>query len=299
MRLFFAHLFVAGLVFAAVADDSLSDSIAADNRPGFFHHLLQKGRFDQASLEYERLRFDGYHDSCALACELGNALLKAREAERAEALFEEAVGMTRGASQDSGKAVSGLIRAYLMRNKPALARHEIDGLDSATGAVLGKGEVSFLRSATFASSYRVDSSRTYLAAAVKSGTTPILLTARLDSLLTWYRSRNMKNPLYAFVYSSAIPGWGHWYVGDRKKAVASFALMAGLSGVLCYEGYRFYRGDTRERYIRGMDMLLVWGLVWRRYYGGIRKAAHQRAVEINRNMQLEYQERLKGIVAEE
>jgi hypothetical protein len=299
MRIFFAHFFVISLVFAAVAGDSLSDSIAVDDRPGFFHHLLQKGRFDQASLEYERLRFEGYHDSCALACELGNALLSTQGAERAEALFEEAVGMAPGGSQDSGKAVSGLIRAYLIRNKPALARHEIDGLDSATGAVLGKGEISFLRSATFASSYRVDSSRAYLAAAVKSGATPILRTARLDSLLTWYRSSNMKNPLYAFVYSSAIPGWGHWYVGDRKKAVASFALMAALSGVLCYEGYRFYRGDTHERYVRGMDIFLVYSLVWRRYYGGIRKAAHQRAVEINRNVQLEYQERLRGIVAQE
>jgi|WetSurMetagenome_2_1015567.scaffolds.fasta_scaffold42605_4 hypothetical protein len=299
MRIFIAHLFIARLVLTAWAGDSLSDSIAADHRPEFFHHLLQKGEFDQASLEYERLRFEGYHDSCALACELGNALLKAQGAERAEALFEEAVGMTPGGSQDSGKAVSGLIRAYLMRNKPALARHEIDGLDSATGAVLGKGEVSFLRSATFASSYRVDSSRAYLAAAVKSGATPVVLTARLDSLLTWYRSSNMKNPLNAFLYSSAIPGWGHWYVGDRKKAVASFALMAGLSGVLCYEGYQFYRGDTQERYVRGMDLFLVYSLVWRRYYSGIRKAAHQRAIEINRNVQLEYQERLRGIVAEE
>jgi hypothetical protein len=298
MRLFFAHLVTFSFFLSARADDSISPEIPMDAGQGFFRHELQQGRLDNAALEYERLRFSGCPDSARLALDLGNAQLKACEAERAEALLENAVAMTEGHTPIASMVLSGLIRAYLMRNKPALARSELDGLDSATSAILGKREVSFLRGATFASSYRVDSSRKYLGVAA-SDSVHAGQTARLDSLLTWYRSRGMKNPLYAFLYSSAIPGWGHWYVGDRKKGVASFALMAALSGVLCYEGYRFYRGDTRERYVRGMDIFLVYGLAWRRYYGGIRKAAHQRAVEYNRNVQLEYQERLRGILAEE
>jgi hypothetical protein len=290
-------LLVSAIMMAAWADDSIPAGRSDTSGSGFFRHLIVTGQVDMAAQEYERLRFFGHTDSLRFACELGDALLRGRTAERAEALFEEAVDMARGSAQQA-EAESGLMRAYLMLRKPALVRSELDGLDSTARTAMGSDAIAYYRGLTHASSYRVDSARRILGA-IGSGSRFAGGARKVDSLLIWYRSQELKNPLKAFLYSSAIPGWGHWYVGDRKKAVASFTLMAALSGVLCYEGYRFYRGDTQERYVRGMDMFLVWGLAWRRYYGGIRKAAHQRATEINRNVQLEYQERLKGIVAEE
>ena len=108
----------------------------------------------------------------------------------------------------------------------------------------------------------------------------------------------MKNPIHAFLYSSAIPGWGHWRIGDRGKAVKSFLLMAGLTGLIGYEGYLLSRGDGRQRYVYGMDIFIVGGLLWRRYYNSIRKAAYERAIEYNQHVQLEYQRRLREIISE-
>ena len=297
MKAFAMPFMAAAVIMTAWAGDSLPVNPESGLEPGFFRHLIATGQVDMAAREYERLRFFGHADSLRLACELGAALLGNREAGKAEALFEDAMDMAKGSAKQ-GHAVSGLMRAYLMQRKPALATSELDGLDSARREALGSDAITYFRSLTHASSYQVDSARHTLGA-LGEGSPFVLRAQKIDSLLIWYRSQEMKNPLYSFLYSSAIPGWGQWYVGDKKKAVASFILMAALSGVLCYEGYRFYRGDRQERFVCGMDMFLIWGLVWRRYYGGIRKASHQRAVEINRNVQLEYQERLQRIIAEE
>jgi hypothetical protein len=272
-------------------------SSAADTTDAFFPRLIAIGELDGAALEYERLMFLGHADTVNLSCRLGEAQLAGGASEKAEALFERAVELA-GDPPQKALAEYGLLRAYLSRRKSALARSEIDGLDSATRVVMGNETETYFAGLVHASAYRVDSARSVLSR-VPADSRYGQNAAGVDTLLTWYRSQDMKNPLYAFIYSSAIPGWGHWYVGDRKKAAASFGLMAGLSGLLCYEGYRFYRGDARERYVRSMDMFLVWGLVWRRYYNGIRKAAHQRAAEKNRNIQLEYQERFRRILAEE
>jgi hypothetical protein len=263
----------------------------------FFEYLLKKREINSAGLEYERLLFSGVADTFTLTCSLGAALLGNKEAEKAEALYERAVDIANDPEQKA-KAESGLIRAYLMRRKPALAQSELNGLDSAVRTVLGSDAAAWLSILTYATAYQVDSARQALLS--MTGNSRYDAKARdLDSLLTWYRSQGMKNPLNAFIYSSAVPGWGYWYIGDRKKAAASFALMAGVSAFMCYEGYRFYRGDTQERYIRGMDLFLIWGVVWRRYYHGIRKASHHRVVEINGNVQIEYQRRLSGIIAGE
>jgi hypothetical protein len=290
-------IMTAAVIMTAQAGDSLSAWRENDLEPGFFMSLVATGQVDMAAREYERLRFLGYADSLGLACELGAALLCSRDAARSEAVFTEAMDMA-GGSAKQGDALSGLVRSWLMQRKSALVSNELDGLDSVAREAFGCDAITYYRGLTHASSYRVDSARQVLGA-LGDGSPFEPRARKIDSLLVWYRSRQMKNPLNAFLYSSAVPGWGQWYVGDRKKAVASFALMAALSGVLCYDGYRFYRGGRQERYVRGMDLFLVWGLAWRRYYGGIRKAAHQRAVEINRNVQLEYQERLRRIIAEE
>jgi hypothetical protein len=119
---------------------------------------------------------------------------------------------------------------------------------------------------------------------------------QLDTLLNWYRAQKIRHPLYTYVYATAVPGWGHWYNGDKKGAVSAFGLMAALTGILGYEAYRFYEGDARQRYVHGMDFAVIGGLLWRRYHGSSRKAAYNQTISRNANIQLEFQERLRSIL---
>jgi len=74
--------------------------------------------------------------------------------------------------------------------------------------------------------------------------------------------------------------------------------MAAISALACWEGYRFYRGDTRVRYESGMDLFLVISLLWNRYHGSIRKAGYNQAIMHNRAIQLQYQSGLRTILTE-
>jgi hypothetical protein len=280
----------------AGGNDTLSPVTQNSAGRQFFESLLMEGRCDLAALEYERLLHDRYEIDAGISCDLGEALLTSGNFDKAEYAFENALAQAGTDPASYATAKFGIARTYLMQRKPMLALDELNTFDTA-GATLDKDRAALYASAVYAASYSIDSAQKYLGA-VTTTSRYTSKAKRLDTLLDWYTSRGMKNPLTAYLYSSAIPGWGHWYIGDRKKAAKSFLLMAGLSGLLCYEGYHFYRGDLRQRYIRGMDIFLLWGLAWRRYYGGIRKAAHQQAVEYNQNVQLEYQERLRAIIAE-
>lgn len=281
----------------AMGDDTLSLVQPDSTGKQFFESLLTEGRCDLAALEYERLLHDRHEIGAGVSCDLGEALLTSGDFDKAEYAFENALAQAGTDPASYATAKFGIARTYLMQRKPMLALDELNSFDTAAGATLDKDHAALYTSAVYAASYSIDSAQKYLGA-VTTTSRYTSKAKRLDTLLDWYTSRGMKNPLTAYLYSSAIPGWGHWYIGDRKKAAKSFLLMAGLSGLLCYEGYQFYRGDLRQRCIRGMDIFLIGGLAWRRYYGGIRKAAHQQAVEYNRNVQLEYQKRLRGIIAE-
>jgi hypothetical protein len=272
----------------AQAEDSLSD-------PKFFNYLLTTGKSELAALEYERLQHEQSSIGANLSCELGDALLRSGNLDMAENTYENTLASADADSQVYKTAKLGIIRVYLLQRKPLLALNELNSENAVKGSAFEKDVVDFYKSAAYAASYAIDTSKLIIDS-IPGNSRYINKAKRLDGLLTWYKSQGMKNPLYAYVYSSAVPGWGQWYIGDRKKAVTSFLLMTGLSGLLCYEGYRFYHGDSRERWVYGMDMFLTWGIAWRRYYNGIRKSAHQRVVEYNQHVQLEYQKRLRKII---
>jgi hypothetical protein len=153
----------------------------------------------------------------------------------------------------------------------------------------------YLDCAVNASSYQVDSARKDLPVLLKD---PVYVTraAKIDTLLSWYRKQELRNPMNTYLYATVVPGWGQWYNNDKKGAVAAFGLMAALTGIIGWEGYAFYRGETRQRYVCAMDIFLVANVLWRRYHGTIRKAAYDQSVTINATIQLEYQKRLRSIL---
>lgn len=261
----------------------------------FFDHLVAQNETGFAALEFERLRHFGGIDSVRLACDLGYAFLDRKEYGKAESYFELAASLAGNPSPGYGRAISGLVRTYILQGKAALAQNELDHLEQASLESVGEHERIFLRSVIYAARYKTDSALTSLKI-IQADSTFANRASNLDTLLQWYNAQRFTNPLYAFIYSSAIPGWGHWYVGDQKKAAASFGLMALLGSVLCFEGYRMYDGNREQRYVYSMDMFLIWGLGWRRYYSSIRKAAHQKAVEHNRDIQVRFQDELAEII---
>jgi hypothetical protein len=291
-------LFIAMMAMVSgAAGDSLTRTSEEKADTFFFNHLLVTGRGDLAALEYERLLHGSSGVPAGLSCRFGDALLKGGDYDGAVYAFENALD---GAEADSGSYLSaklGIARSYILQRKPLLALNELGAFGAEAGSGRDTGIVSFYKSAAFAAAYSLDSSRKILSGLA---THPACLdkAKRLDTLIAWYKSSGMKDPFYAYLYSSVIPGWGHWRIGDRLKAVKSFALMAGLTGILGFEGYLFYRGNRQQRYVIAMDMFIVGGLLWRRYYNGIRKAAYDRAVEYNQHVQIEYQRRLSEIVSE-
>ena len=267
------------------------------NPTGFTAFLLAKGDIDAAALEYERLRAAGQGDSTALGCTLGELYLRTDPA-KAEIYFNEAC--ERG-SRDTAlrvRAEQGLILAYLLQRKSVLARNELAEFTKGDSVPLAPAARAFLKCLIDASLYLVDSARAGLFFLSKD-TVYSRRAARIDDLLAWYRKQGLKDPTYTYLYASAVPGWGQWYNNDKKGAVAAFGLMATLSGIIVWDGYRFYRGDTRLRYVCGMDIFLLGGLLWRRYQGSIRKAAYNQSLAINANIQLEYQKRLRSILCME
>jgi hypothetical protein len=277
------------------ADDSLIQGPQGSADPGFFNYLLGIGRSELAVLEYERLKHEQAEISGDLSCKLGIALLKAGDYEKAEYAFENALGPDDVDSDASITAKLGMVRSYILQRKPLLAVNELNTFGTGIGSGRDNELLSFYRGAAFAASYAIDSSKRLLNS-IDTTWRYNKKVKQLDSLLAWYKSSGMKDPFKAFVYSSAIPGWGHWQIGDRAKAVKSFLLMAGLTALMGYEAHRFYRGNRQQRYIYGMDIFIVGGLLWRRYYNSIRKAAYERAVQYNQQVQLEYQKRLREII---
>lgn len=288
-------------VMIASAQDSTcstpySEPVKNENHspsPPFFAHLLNIGQSDLAAFEYKRDHQSHSLNGTDAVSKLGNELLHDGDFKLAEDIFEDLLEQDATDSSTYTTAKHGLIRTYLLQRKPNLALNELATFDP--GIPLDKNAVRFYKGVIHAASYRVDSSENDLN--MITGQSPFSDKARqLKDLMAWYQSNNMKNPLTAYVYSSALPGMGHWYLGDRKKAAKSFLLMTGLSALIGYEGYRFYRSDSNRRFVYGMDIFLVWGFAWRRYYNSIRKAAHQQAVAYNQSVQIEYQKRLHSIL---
>jgi hypothetical protein len=264
---------------------------------GFFNHLLETGRSDIAGLEYERLLYEESGVSAGLSCKFGDSLLKAGDYDRAEYAFENALNAAGRDSHYYAAARFGIIRSYIMQRKPLLALNELAAFDTPSDSTADIDLISLYKSAAYAAAYSIDSSKRLLVSIARPSRCADKVL-RLDSLITWYESSGMKDPFNAYVYSSAIPGWGHWRIGERTKATASFMLMAGLTGLLGYEGYRFCRGNKQQRYVYGMDIFLVGSLLWRRYYNSIRKAAYERSVEYNQRIQVEYQRKLREIIGQ-
>lgn len=286
-----ASLLFSGIFFAFC---SAGQDARLPKQPDFASFLIANGDADAAGLEYERVRAAGLNDSAALTCMLGELYLKT-DAAKAEFYFNEASEAAPPGSALMLRADQGLILAYLLERKSLLAENELAGFIKRDSGSHASSTCSFLACAIDASLYRVDSARIHL---------PHLLTdsvysqrtALIGALLDWYRKQELRHPLYTYVYSTAVPGWGQWYNKDKKGAVAALGLMATLSGIIGWEGYRFYRGDLRQRYVCGMDIFLVAGLLWRRYHGSIRKAAYNETLMSNATIQLEYQRRLRSIL---
>jgi hypothetical protein len=248
-------------------------------------------------MEYERIHgCDGF-DSLDLACRIGNAHLIAHQPSKAEGYFEQACSMPLSRAVDRMQAETGLIRTYLTEGKASLARHELEQACLAESTGTGDYCAAYLKSLIYAAQFKVDSARQYLKIVEKD---PLYAgrAGKLDSIFTWYRAQHLKNPMYALGLSCIIPGAGQWYVGNKKSAIGSFGLMVALSALTGWEGYRFYRGDTRVRYESGMDLFLVISLLWNRYYHSIRKAGYDQAIIHNRIIQLQYQSGLRSILAE-
>lgn len=297
-RVWFAAGCLCTLVPFGVMSDTLNaDTLLAATKPefSFAEHLLDIGKPEFALVETERLLHVNKLPGTAFASHLTDSLLASGMVDKSEKLNEH---ILEGAVPNSGEytaASLGLIKSYLLERKPLLARTELDVLQFDSLSKDSADIRTFYRSLTFAVSYQIDSARMCLEN-LTAGSKFADEKKELLVLLDWYQSTGMKNPLNAYLYSSALPGLGHWYLGEKRKAVKSFLLMAGLTGILAYEGYHFYRGDVQERYVRGMDIFLVYSLAWRRYHGSIRKAAHQRAIEKNQNIQLEFQKRIKSLL---
>lgn len=260
----------------------------------FLEYLTTGSNSDFAELEYERQKFNGSL-SIKRACKpLGFSLIEAGRFDKALRVFEDLYQCSTTDYDLFRTAKSGIICTYLMQNKPGLALNELEPVTAKTSS-LDSSSTHFYKSVAYASLYDIDSALRHLKR-IPSTSALKPYTDTLLSLLRWYRNHSMKNPLTAYLYSSALPGWGHWYGGHKMQATKSFMLMAGLTGLIGYEAYRFWHGNRNERCIRGMDIFLVWSLAWRRYYGSIRNASHQVVVADNQRIQLEFQKRLRNII---
>jgi hypothetical protein len=290
MKAIAAMLIGCGALFAAGATGMPQCSQA------FARHCAEAGDPEAASLEYERLLSVDTTDRAGQLCRLGELWLM-RNGPRAERYFERACESAGDNLPARTRAENGLVRAYLFQGKPLVARNELDNYPRADSTGATVAERQFLKAALFAGAYEVDSCRR-LIVPLENDPAFAPRAHHLESLLSWYQGAPLKNPLNTYLYSSAIPGWGHWYNGDRKKAVTSFALMGILTGLMVYEAYDFYKGPGEKRYIAGMDLFLVGELLWKRYYNSIRKAAHDRSVSINRSIQIRYQRRLREVLLE-
>jgi hypothetical protein len=278
------------VLIATAAGDQLESSVA------FARHCAETGDLEASSLEFERLLACDTIDRAGQLCRLGELWLT-RNGPRAEHYFEQACEAAGENASVMTLAQNGLVRAYLFQGKPMVARNELDNfpMEDTSGAKISDRQ--FLKAVLFAGAYEFDSCRSTLSLIKKNPTSDTRIH-QLDSLLSWYHGAPLKNPVYTYLYSSAIPGWGHWYNGDRKKAVTSFTLMAALTGLVCYEAYTIYKGPGEKRYVAGMDLFIVGGLFWKRYYNSIRRAAQDRSVAINRDIQIHYQRRLRGFLVE-
>jgi hypothetical protein len=283
--------------FVYVCSVQATNSCAPQSAEGrFCQSLIAGNQLNHAALELQRLRFFNNPDTICCMQQMAWASFYHKKFSHAEALFEQLFSASMPGSLQQKEATTGLVYTFCMQGKTALAQQEITTPQNQDSCAALTSQHTLLAGIISAASFQTDSARQQLA--------PLCADARyspmvnqLDTLFTWYQSQQFKNPVSAYVFSSALPGAGHLYNGNKKKAGASMALMAGLGTVIGISGYQFYKGDARGRLVAGMDIFLVSSLLWRRYYNSIRKASYESAVQQNKNIQAKYLVRLHAVIA--
>ena len=290
-----------GLLLFAVAsggNDSLmtvttesNDSPAADVS-AFADYLYSRGEYTLAAHEYQR---GSEQNSCEPMMFAAKALARAGKHETAVRRYEQVIDLCGHEPNLDRAARAGLVRLYILQEKFNLARFELNELRNLyTAASLSMDTLAYLEILIDAHTYRTDSAAQKIAAIAPSS--PFAQQIRqLHELFTSYKKEEFKHPLEAYVFSTALPGAGQIYAGNHRLGIQAMTVMGLVGGLIVYSGYEFATGDTRQRYIAGMDIGVLSLLVWRRYYKGIQKTAFESAVFNNQQIQKKYQQKLKKI----
>ncbi len=265
--------------------------ISPDSQLAFADYLAEKKEHSFSILEYSRYKNILGANTAFADYKLGKIWQEIGNFPKASEFFENVINTENDSSQIKVKAHIKLIKNCILQNNLSLARFEINQLRNYTNKK-HENELFFLEALTYAHEYKLDSTKINI---LKSDSIYKSKINKLEMTFAKYKKQKFKNPKIAYSLG-IIPGMGHYYTGDKKQATGAFLLVNSLMSVMAWNTYKLITCENKqEKYIASMDLLVVGGFLWKRYYDGSRKNAFESAIRYNRNIQIEYQDNLRKI----
>jgi hypothetical protein len=237
--------------------------------------------------------FHGAGDSLHLNIKIGDAYKYMGRPTRAQLWYEKTVDL--GHESIAKKALFKLVELDLLKEKPSLARFELQEMKSYSFNTDDSAHWEFLWALSHVYDFENDSAKALLSL-IHKDSPYYKKSSRILDRIKEYEKIPLKNPFLAMAFSSIVPGSGQYYMGRKKEALGAFMLHSGLGALLSYTVYKGFQahrnGKVGERRIAVMDFSIVFTMIFLRYYNGGRMNAFKYALEYNAKVQKNY---LKGI----
>jgi hypothetical protein len=201
--------------------------------------------------------------------------------------------------QDTGRCIAahfGLAEVYLRTGQAALARFELNSLSDYG---LSPAQVD-QRRLHYALAFLLTRDNRQALRVLDSVTVDSLMEGPARSMRDLIAADQLLvrlNPEIARL-KALVPGWGQWYAGRPGNAANAFLLNGALLAGLAYSAYRGSRNyrDGGPYTVNALDFILVYSLIFSRYYSGGRDNAYRFAREHNQRLDEELQRKAEEIL---
>ncbi len=256
-----------------------------DEDLAFGDHLFEDGDYYRSVTEYRRYLFRSKGRGAAssrVAMAIGEAYLRGAQFEAAALQFES-VAQRRTDEVGANVANIAAARAYLLDDRPLLARPRVRRIYGNEGAPLVlRAEAGLLLAVSYIQAENFQKARSIISdPKLQNGHRAPLARALLNAL-NQREKLPQKNPLLAFLFS-LLPGFGHFYLGQWT---------VGLTALL-WNGL-FIVGALDAWVQRSWGVAIILTLLELTFYGGSIFGAVSGAFKYNRDQELNWRDAVRA-----
>jgi TM2 domain-containing membrane protein YozV len=278
---------VAAAPAAAVEPEpaSVGEAGAPSEDLAFGDHLFDDGDYYRAVTEYRRYLFRTRGkgtDSPRVALAIGEAYLRGAQYEAAALQFES-VADRRTDALGNAVANLGAARAYLLDDRPLLARPRVRRLfQNAEAEPVLRSEAALLLGISYLQAENFPKARSIFEdPKLSTGPRSPLAKALVNAIVQRERLPQ-KNPLLAFLLA-LVPGLGHFYLGQFAVGLTA-AMWNGL----------FMLGALDAWVQRSWGVAIILTLLELTFYGGSIFGSVSGAFKYNRDQELNWKDSVRA-----